>query len=73
VCSLMKLKPSAYRFAGITLAVIILPGTGRSIWIVALHRFFEVMVGIAVGMGVMYLWPGSIDAGADSPSKPGRE
>ena len=49
------LERNAYRYAGITLAIIMLvPGhSGR---IIALHRFFEVSVGIAVGLAVSALW-----------------
>ena len=51
-----RLDRNAYRYAGITLAIIMLvPGhSGR---IVALHRFFEVSVGIAVGVAMSALWP----------------
>jgi uncharacterized membrane protein YccC len=50
------LERNAYRYAGITLAIIMLvPGhSGR---IVALHRFFEVSVGIAVGLAFSAVWP----------------
>jgi uncharacterized membrane protein YccC len=51
-----RLERNAYRYAGITLAIIMLvPGhSGR---IIALHRFFEVSVGIAVGLAFSALWP----------------
>jgi len=51
-----RLERNAYRYAGITLAIIILV-PGRSGWIVALHRFFEVSVGIAVGLAMSALRP----------------
>lgn len=49
------LERNAYRYAGITLAIIMLvPGhSGR---IIALHRFFEVSVGIAVGLALSAVW-----------------
>jgi len=51
-----QLERNAYRYAGITLAIIILvPGHSGSI--VALHRFFEVSVGIAVALGLSAVWP----------------
>jgi len=51
-----RLERNAYRYSGITLAIIMLvPGhSGR---IVALHRFFEASVGIAVGLAFSALWP----------------
>lgn len=51
-----RLDRNAYRYAGITLAIIMLvPGhSGR---IVALHRSFEVSVGIAVGLALSAWWP----------------
>ena len=51
-----RLERDAYRYAGITLAIIMLV-PGHSGWIVALHRFFEVSVGIAVGLAFSALCP----------------
>jgi uncharacterized membrane protein YgaE (UPF0421/DUF939 family) len=51
-----RLDRNAYRYASITLAMIMLV-PGHSGWIVALHRFFEVSVGIAVGLAMSALWP----------------
>ena len=48
---------SAYRFAGITLTIILLISHERSPWIVATHRFVEVSLGIAVGLLVTIIWP----------------
>jgi uncharacterized membrane protein YccC len=47
---------SAYRFAGITLTLVLLVNRGSSPWIVALHRFVEVSLGIAVALVVMLVW-----------------
>jgi uncharacterized membrane protein YccC len=52
----LRLERNAYRYAGITLAIIMLV-PGHTGWIVALHRFFEVSVGIAVGVAISALWP----------------
>ena len=52
----LRQERNAYRYAGITLAIIMLV-PGHSGWIVALHRFFEVSVGIAVGLAFSALWP----------------
>jgi uncharacterized membrane protein YccC len=56
LCAVLPLDKSAYRFAGITLAIVMLPSENKAIWIVALHRFLEVTVGIAVGMIVTAVW-----------------
>ena len=47
---------SAYRYACITLAIVLLPHSQYG-WIVGLHRFLEVSVGIAVGLAINALWP----------------
>ncbi len=47
----------AYRFAAITLSIILLINRGRPPWIVAWHRFLEVSLGIAVALVVTTLWP----------------
>lgn len=51
-----RLERNAYRYAGITLAIIMLV-PGHSGVTVALHRSFEVFVGIAVGLALSALWP----------------
>jgi uncharacterized membrane protein YccC len=52
----LGLERNAYRYAGITLAVIMLV-PGYSGWIDSLHRFFEVSLGIALGLVFSALWP----------------
>jgi hypothetical protein len=56
ICGLLRQTHSAYRFAGITLVIITMPSYSDPSWIVALHRFLEVCLGIVVGMGVLALW-----------------
>ena len=51
------LDRTAYRFAGITLAITMLIARPTALWIVAIHRFVEVSVGIAVGLIMTVLWP----------------
>jgi uncharacterized membrane protein YccC len=51
------LDRTAYRYAGITLAVVMLVVRFNDAWIVALHRFIEVSIGIAVGLVLTLLWP----------------
>jgi uncharacterized membrane protein YgaE (UPF0421/DUF939 family) len=47
----------AYRFAGITLSIILLIPRGRAPWITGWHRFLEVSLGIAVALVVTMVWP----------------
>jgi uncharacterized membrane protein YccC len=51
-----KIERAAYRFASITLAIVMLvrPNSG---WTLPVHRFVLVCVGIAVGLVVSALWP----------------
>jgi uncharacterized membrane protein YgaE (UPF0421/DUF939 family) len=56
LCALLRLD-NAYRFAAITLSIILLIAHQRAAWIVAWHRFVEVSVGIAVALAVTQLWP----------------
>jgi len=57
VCAAFKVERSAYRYAGITLAIVMLIVRPSPEWIIAIHRFFEVSLGIAVGLAVTALWP----------------
>jgi uncharacterized membrane protein YgaE (UPF0421/DUF939 family) len=48
---------SAYRFAGVTLAIVLLvPRTGPASGI-AFHRFSEVCIGLAVALLLAVVWP----------------
>ncbi len=47
---------TAYRFAAITLSIVLLIAHTRPPWIVALHRFIEVSLGIAVALLVTVIW-----------------
>jgi uncharacterized membrane protein YgaE (UPF0421/DUF939 family) len=55
-CALLRLA-SAYRFAAITLSIVLLITHARPPWIVAMHRFVEVSLGIAVALLVSMAWP----------------
>lgn len=48
---------TAYRFAAITLSIVLLITHNRPPWIVAVHRFIEVSLGIAVALLVAVTWP----------------
>lgn len=47
----------AYRFAAITLSIILLIPRARVPWITGWHRFLEVSLGIAVALVVATAWP----------------
>ena len=47
----------AYRFAAITLSIILLIPRVRPPWITGWHRFLEVSLGIAVALVVTTVWP----------------
>ena len=53
----VHLDRSAFRFAGITVAIVVLVPRDESPWIIAFHRFAEISVGIVVGLVVIFLWP----------------
>jgi uncharacterized membrane protein YgaE (UPF0421/DUF939 family) len=57
LCAALRLDRAAYRFAGITLAVVMLVAHAESVSMIAIHRFAEVALGIAVGVIVTALWP----------------
>ncbi len=47
----------AYRFAAITLSIVLLIPHTSGPWIVAWHRFLEVSLGIAVALVMIVVWP----------------
>jgi uncharacterized membrane protein YgaE (UPF0421/DUF939 family) len=47
---------TAYRFAAITLTIVLLASHGNSPWMVATHRFIEVSLGITVALAVTAVW-----------------
>jgi uncharacterized membrane protein YgaE (UPF0421/DUF939 family) len=57
VCAALRLQRTAYRFAGTTLAIVVLASHEKAGWVAASHRFVEVSIGIAVGLVIMAVWP----------------
>ena len=57
VCAAFRMEKSAYRYASVTLAIIVLIQRSNAAWIVALHRFLEVSVGILVALALVAVWP----------------
>jgi uncharacterized membrane protein YgaE (UPF0421/DUF939 family) len=50
VCAVLRVDRSAYRFGGITLALVLLIPRTSPAWTIAFHRFAEVSVGIGVAL-----------------------
>ena len=57
LCAILRIERSAYRYASITLAIVMLVARSASPWLIGLHRFLEVSMGIAVGLVVSAVWP----------------
>jgi len=57
LCSAFRMEKTAYRYAGVTLAIIVLIPRSHAAWVIALHRFFEVSVGILVALAIVAVWP----------------
>jgi len=55
--AVLRLERPANRFAAITFAIVLLIARAKPAWVVALHRFLEVSVGIVVGLLMSALWP----------------
>jgi uncharacterized membrane protein YccC len=57
LCGVISSDRTAYRFAGITLTIVLLVPHTESPWRIALHRFAEVSIGIAVALILAAIWP----------------
>jgi len=56
MCVVLRIERSAFRYASITLVIVMLVPRSTSARLVALHRFFEVSIGIAVGLALFTIW-----------------
>jgi uncharacterized membrane protein YccC len=56
LCVALRVMRSAFRYACITLVIVMLVPRSTSARLVALHRFFEVSIGLAVGLALFALW-----------------
>jgi uncharacterized membrane protein YgaE (UPF0421/DUF939 family) len=65
LCAVVRSHRSAYRFAGVTLAIILLIPRPGPAWIVAFHRFAEVSIGIGVALVLAMVWPEREDTPSD--------
>ncbi len=57
ICAMLQVERTAFRYAGITLTIILLISHSRSVWVIAVHRFIEISLGIAVGLFMTVVWP----------------
>jgi uncharacterized membrane protein YccC len=57
ICVVLRLDHTAYRFAGITLAIVTLVARGNVPWLIAVYRFVEVSIGIMVALALTAVWP----------------
>ena len=56
-CACLRVERKAYRYACITLAIVMLVPRPNAASLIALHRFFEVSLGIVVGLTLSAVWP----------------
>ena len=57
LCAALRIDRTAYRYASITLAIVMLVARQGSPWIIAAHRFAEVSLGIVVALALSAIWP----------------
>ena len=57
LCALLRSDRIAYRFGGVTLAIVMLVPKATPAWLLAFHRFAEVSVGIGVALLMTVVWP----------------
>jgi uncharacterized membrane protein YccC len=63
VCAAVRVDWSAYRFGGVTLAIVVLIPRAAPAWLVAFHRFAGVSIGIGVALVFAIVWPEQDSAG----------
>jgi uncharacterized membrane protein YccC len=57
LCVVVHSDRSAYRFGGVTLAIVLLVPRAEPAWRIAFHRFAEVSIGIAMALLLAWVWP----------------
>ena len=57
LCALLRSDTAAYRFGGITLAIVMMVPRAGPAWQIAFHRFAEVSIGIGVALMLTVVWP----------------
>lgn len=61
LCAVLHSDRSAYRFAGVTLGIVLLIPRTNPPWQIALHRFAEVSIGLGVALLLTMVWPETAD------------
>ena len=56
-CAVLHLERNAFRYTGITLTIILMVTRSEPAWIISIHRFIEISIGIAVGLALMAVFP----------------
>jgi uncharacterized membrane protein YccC len=67
LCAALKMDRGAYRHAGFTLAIVMLVPRAGNEWVIAMHRFFEVSIGVVVGLVLSAVWPERTSGPAEKP------
>ena len=57
LCAVAHTDHSAYRFGGMTVAIVLLIPRQQPAWLIAFHRFAEVSIGIGVALIFAWVWP----------------
>jgi fusaric acid resistance family protein len=57
ICAPLCIGRNAFRHAGITLTIVMLVARAEPAWIIAIYRFLEISVGIAIGLLLTAVWP----------------
>src|SRR5260370_35771912 len=57
VCAAFNVQRAAYRFANITLSLVMLIPRPHYQWTIAMHRFIEASTGIAFGLAISAFCP----------------
>ncbi|MGB6131711.1 MAG: FUSC family protein [Acidobacteriaceae bacterium] len=57
LCTLSRADHPAYRFGGITVAIVLLIPRTEPAWLIAFHRFAEVSIGLGVALIFAWGWP----------------
>jgi uncharacterized membrane protein YccC len=64
LCAIVGSDRPAYRFGGVTLAIVLLKPREAPAWLIAFHRCAEVSIGIVVALIFSVLWPEKEDTHA---------
>ena len=57
ICAALGVDRAAYRYAGITLVIVMMIAHTERPWLVAAHRFVEIAIGLGIGLILTALWP----------------